>query len=72
MKEEMKYFIEERKEKYVISYSQKLQERQIIIMRLLLVGLIILICLLLFAGVYGYSLITRIDALDPIARMGCL
>jgi len=57
--------------KYKVGYSQKLQQEQVFATRLLLYAVIVLIIILIIGGIYGYSLIQRIDALDPLARMVC-
>ena len=52
---------------YKISYSQKLQEQQLLVNKLLLICIILMILMVAFGGAYAYMLVQRVDALDPLA-----
>ena len=54
---------------YKLGYSQFLQHKTLQFNKLLLICIIILIVMLGAAFFYGYQLIQRIDALDPLAKL---
>ncbi len=54
---------------YKLGYSQFLQHKTLQFNKILLVSVIILIIMLGAAFFYGYQLIQRIDALNPLAKL---
>ena len=54
---------------YKLGYSQYLQSKALNLNKLLLVCVILLIVLLGAAFFYGFQLVQRIDALDPLAKL---
>lgn len=54
---------------YKLGYSQFLQHKSLQFNKLLLVCIILLIVMLGAAFFYGYQLVQRIDALDPLAKL---
>ncbi len=55
--------------KYKLGYSQYLELQRLRYDKLILVALVVLIVLAVAAGLYAYSLIQKLDALDPLARL---
>jgi len=55
---------------YKLGYSQYLQQQILKTDRLLLVAVIILIVLLIIGGIYAYTLVQKIDALNIISKLG--
>jgi len=56
--------------KYEISYSQKLQERQLKVEKLLLICVVLLLAVILAGGIYAYWIVQRVDAMNVLSGLG--
>lgn len=54
---------------YKLGYSQYLQKELLKTDRLLLVAVFILIAMLIVGGIYAFTLIQKIDALNVVSKM---
>ena len=54
---------------YKLGYSQYLQQELLKTNKLLLISVVILIVIMLFGGLYAYTLVQRIDAINFFSRM---
>lgn len=60
---------EDKSGKYKMGYSQYLQQKTLKVNTLLLACMVLLIIMLGVGAVYAHSLIVRIDALNPLAKL---
>ena len=58
--------------KYKVGYSQYLQQKNLTVNTLLLICVVLLIIMMAVGAFYAHGLITRIDALDPIAKLAAM
>lgn len=54
---------------YKLGYSQYLQKEMLKTDRLLLIAVLILIAMLIIGGIYAWTLVQKIDALNVISKM---
>lgn len=60
---------EDKQGKYKLGYSQYLELQRLKYDKLILVALVVLIVLAIAAGLYAFTLIQRIDLLDPLKNL---